>query len=171
MYQGFRLNLGKSSKINIFDSLLTTFEISNIFWVALVLSLKSNQEVRKGLAKLVILLFHFGKKDLKKCCVGLKWKRHISTNKFFCGQYHKQNQKSNYIYKTDYLTEYCEIASGVGGKEWVQRKPFLLRFMSGERSRSIVSFFSSLLMKVMAHFFILTIWSAVSQQLVTHQFI
>ena len=48
VYQGFRLNLGKRREIIIFGSLLTTFNVSNKFWVGrslpkIGLSLNPNQ--------------------------------------------------------------------------------------------------------------------------------
>jgi len=55
VFQGLKLNLGKSSKM-IIGSILTIFEVSSIFWVAGTLtktglSLKSNHQIKLSLSK------------------------------------------------------------------------------------------------------------------------
>ena len=58
VYQGIRINLGKRSSIIIFDSLVTTFEVSCIFWgnfsAVAKIGLKSNRQIKPNLSKSLI---------------------------------------------------------------------------------------------------------------------
>jgi len=56
VYEGFRLNLGKGSEMITFGSLLTNFELSNMFWSAEAVvnecsSVKPNDPIKLGLSK------------------------------------------------------------------------------------------------------------------------
>ena len=68
VYQGFRLNPEKRREMVVFGSLLTTFEVSSIFWsnwivVNIGLSLKSNSEIKLSLSRSLIRILDVWEED------------------------------------------------------------------------------------------------------------